>query len=290
MTIPAEQTAGYWWKRFFTPAGLLGLLLTPFEIYIVVVNSHLLATTLETLLNRPGLPLIPLLLYGWEREITDFDLVGALISIGQMIAASAMHLAWRERHTLQVIFGFALAALLSLITYEVGAAFYRGLVVDGSLANARLSGVFAFGLATLEAAAGIFVIDYFFLPWLLAVLWSIAIPVRAIAHRWARRQGVQARTLRPQRSNSPHPMARAMVYPLAALDRALMAPLRRVDRVVGRVLPDSKYRQGGSSHVESYTLTHPEALPLSDNGRSPTRMRGSERQSAQATDHLDNRA
>ncbi len=285
VSIPDCQTAAYWWKRLFTPQAILGLVLIPLEIYIVVVNSHLLATTLETLFDSSGQPLISLLLYGWEREITNFDLIGALISISQLIAASAMHIAWRELR-LRALSGLLLAALSSFIIFEVSMAFYRGFVIDGTLVNAGLSAVLAFGLATLEAAVGIFVIDYFFQSLLLAVVWSIAIPFRGIAHWWARRQRTHA-----LRSYNPYVVAPAVVYPLAALDQVLMEPLRQVDRFVARALPDNKPQLRGQNDVTRFPLDQPEEdRPLSDNGLRPDRMWPSGHQSVQVADRLDQRA
>jgi hypothetical protein len=284
-----EETAGHWWKRLFTPAGILGFLVTPLQVPILVINSSLLAVTLETILNRPGFPLLPLNLFGWERDITDLDLIGVLISLGQMIAASALHLAWHERQRFWLVFGLALTALPSLVAYEVGASVYRGWQVEGDPRNAGLSGLIALGIATLEGAVGILVIDLFLIPLLLAVLWSVAAPFRAIVRWWARRRAVQWYEVRPPRRDWPHPAVLAVVYPLAALDKALMAPLRRLDRAVGALLPGSMHRKGGDHHATPPVVTHPHNVPVSPNGRDPVGMPGDQRRHLQAADHLDDR-
>jgi hypothetical protein len=291
-TVPAEETAGHWWKRLFTPMGMFGLLVGPLQIPILVINSELLAATFETVLDRPGTVIMVINIFGWVREITNFDLYGLLISLGEMTAAAALHLAWHERQRLWLVFGLALTALLSLVAYEVGASIYRGWIVDGSLQNAGLSGLLALGVAITGATVGAPLVERFLIPLLLAVLWSLATPCRAIAHWWARRRAVRGTEVRPRRHNQPHPLVLAVVYPFAAIDKALMAPLRRFDRAVGSLLPDRTRResQGGHSHATPQIAQNLASVHLSGDGSDPTRMRGDQRQSTHDTDRLDSRA
>lgn len=215
-----EQTAGYWWKRFLSLWGMLGVLVVPLQGFIVLVNSALIAATLETILDRSGVPLIPVNIYGWEREVTDLDLIGALISTVQMIAASAAHLAWHARPRLWLVFTPAVTVLLSLVSYEVGASIGRGMYLGGGLWNALLSGALALGTAMAEVVVGIVLIDTCLLPLLLAVLWSLATPIRALARWWGRRRAFMGLRLRPRRQERQHPLRLALVYPLAAIDHA----------------------------------------------------------------------
>src|SRR5262245_42987442 len=127
-------------------------------------------------------------IWTWERDVTMYDLYGALISLSQLIAASALHTAAAGQHTF--LRGSAVVALLSLVGFEVGAAAVRGAVLEGSL-NASLSGVFALGVAAVEVVVGILVLDFFLIPFLLSVLWTVVVPV------WLMADWIQRRPARP---------------------------------------------------------------------------------------------
>jgi hypothetical protein len=119
-----------------------------------------------------------------------------------------------------------LVALLSLVSFEVGASFYRGLLLAGPW-NAGLSAALALGVATMECIVGVFLLDRFLIPLFLAVLWTITAPFHGLARWWARR--------RP-RPRHPFRLMLVPAYPLAAVDQALMSPLRQVDTFVTRKL------------------------------------------------------
>lgn len=270
--VPEEATAGYWWQRLFTLDGLFGLVAGLCEGPILIVNSYLIAATLETILDRPGNPIIPVILFGWEREITDFDLIGALISVAQMLAASALHLAWEARQRLWTVFGLALVALLSLVFFETGATVYRSFRIDVEPWNAVMSGAQALGIASVECIVGIFAIDRCLLPCSLAVLWSLATPIRAMGRWWRKRQGTRVLRVRPRRQRRSHPMLLALAYPLAALDHAVMAPLRRLDRAVSALLPGKWRRHKGEKHVEAYVPPPSADSHRARNGHEPDRV------------------
>ena len=82
------------------------------------------------LFDRFGNPMFPLMLYSWERTITDFDLIAGLISVSQMLAASALHLSWEARKRQWGICGLSLVALGSLVSFETGAAVDRAFKID----------------------------------------------------------------------------------------------------------------------------------------------------------------
>lgn len=233
----AAEMAWHWYKRLFTPAGMFGLLLGPLQVPILLINSELLAGTFETILDRPGTPIMVLALFGWVREITNFDLYGLLISLLQMTAAAAIHLAWDDRDRLRLVFVAGLIAALSLVSFEVGASSYRGWKMEGDVVNALLSGVWALGIATAESAVGALLVDRFLLPLLLAVLWSVAAPFRALAAWWSGRPRPPRLVVSRPPGRWSHSLVLAVVYPLAALDTAAMSPLRGLDRAVGRLLP-----------------------------------------------------
>jgi hypothetical protein len=251
----------------------------------LLINSNLIAITFETILDRPGLPLLPLNIYGWEREITDFDLMGALISVAQMITGSVLYHTWREEHQRWPVLALALIALPCLVGFEVGASVYRGWIVTGDVYNAGLSGLLASGIATSEVIMGIFVIDRFLAPVLLAIVWTVATPVHALAQWWARRRA--ARQARPP---SAHTTVLIALLPLVALDQAVMAPLRSLDRLVASLVPERFHRSpqaGGSQHATPLT---PADLAQSRNGDDPGRLRGDLHRPAQTPDPVDHRA
>jgi hypothetical protein len=178
------------------------------------------------ILDRIGQPLFWFTLWGWQREITEFDLYGVLVSLSQMVVASASDQVRLEGEKHLVLRLIALVALLSLVSFEVGASFYRGLMLAGPW-NASLSAALALGVATMECIVGVFLLDRFLIPLLLAMLWTITAPFHGLA-RWCGRR-------RPQPSR-PIPLMLVPTYPLAAVDRALMSPLRQVDNFVKRIL------------------------------------------------------
>jgi hypothetical protein len=277
-TVP-EETAGHWWKRLFTPGSMFGLLVGPLQIPILLINSYLLAATLETILDRPGTIIITGNFWGWERDITDLDLIGALISLAQMITASAIYLVQQERQRCWQLLTLALIALPSLMAYEVGASGWRGQLLEGGAWNGALSSLLALGIAATEAVVGIFLIDRFLIPLLLAGLWSLALPFRGIARWWERRQSQPRRVVQTWQPRRSHPAALAVVYPLAALDVALMAPLRRLDHAVTSLLPGRNHRhtQGVRDYAEPIHVIAAENGHLSRPGSDTARVRKSDR-------------
>src|SRR5712692_484119 len=79
--VSPPQRAAWWWQRFLSPRGMLGLILLLVEVVILVVNSYLIAVNFEVIFDHPGQPLFVLTVLGWEREVTVFDLYGVLISL-----------------------------------------------------------------------------------------------------------------------------------------------------------------------------------------------------------------
>jgi hypothetical protein len=180
--VPDEATAAYYWQRLLTPGGMFGLFAGAVcEVPLLAVNSDLVARTLETVFDRFGNPIFPLMLYGWERTITDFDLIAGLISISQMLAASSLHLSWEARKRQWGICGLSLVALGSLVSFETGAAVYRAFKIDPNLSNALLSAGAALGISSVECIVGVFAIDRFLLPLSLALLWTVGSPIRGLA-------------------------------------------------------------------------------------------------------------
>lgn len=254
-----EASAWYWTLRLLSMPGLFGLFAGPVQLPVLLINSHLLAATLETVLDTSGVPLLPLNIAGAEYVITNMDLIGLLISLGQMLAASGLHIGWHKR--LWFIFGLALLALPSLIVFEVWASFQRGLLLDGSFRNASLSALQSAGIATLSAAIGCYFLDHFLIPLALAVLWAMVAPWRALA-RWWDAQPVVRRSWVP-----------ALVAPLAALD-VVFQPLRSVDQTVGRLIARRQpLHEGDQHHATTSTRTNtphePQFTPVTPEPGAP---------------------
>lgn len=236
----AEATAWHWWKQLLTLQGMLGLFAGPVQVPILVINSSLIAATLETVLQTSGMPLIPVNIAGWEREITNLDLIGLLISLGQMLSASALHLSWHKR--LWFPWLLALVALPALGIFEVWASFERGWVLEATLHHAALNALQALGMAALAAVVGCFLIDCFLLPLVLAVFWSLAAPGRCLARWWGARPVVR------------RPLVPALVAPWALLD-AIFVPLRAIDRLVGRLIFGRRQGPAGEQKPTAPSIT-----------------------------------
>lgn len=242
--IPDEETAGFWWKRLLTLKGMAGFVFSPLQLPILIINSYIIALNLETVFARVPPPLFTLTIWQWEREVNIFDLYGLLCSLGQMITASLLDQVvkqerGKEARWFQTLLAWITAsALVSLVAFEVGSSIYRGSVLGGT-SNAALSGALAAGVAALEIVVGIFILDFFFLPLFLALLWFLATPMRSLARAWETvRRALRGRP----RSQKPRPnrLSLAMVYLLAAIEQGIMLPLRRLDELVLRFLLTKK--------------------------------------------------
>lgn len=239
-----KRRAVWWWQQLLTLEGVLGLLLLPVQPVILLINSYLIALTLEIILYNPGPPLLVLNIWGWERPVTIFDAIGVLVSLGQMVAASVYRFKF-DGSPWPIHFS-APIALLAFIVFEVSAAFLRGQRLEG-LENALLSAVLALGTAALEVRVGVLVIDHFLVPLLAAIGSSLSAPFWAVLGWWERhRPRRRRRYWVRQRGN---PILRGLAWPLAMIDRSLMEPLRRFDDGVATLI----FRKFNHSHPEGGT-------------------------------------
>ena len=243
--VSPPQRAAWWWQRFLSPRGMLGLLLSPFELVILLINSYLIAVNFEVIFRHPGPPLFVLTVWGWEREVTIFDLYGVLISLAEMISASAYHLEADDRHSL--VRQSALVALVSLVGFEVGTAVARGWLMGGP-ENAIFSGLFALGIAASAIAVGILVFDRCLVPLLLAMVWSISSPLWALVGWWERRKPRWRWAYEVKRNGNA--VLQTLAWPLVLVDRSVMAPLRRLDDGAARLIAHmtEQSRQEGGDH------------------------------------------
>lgn len=252
-----EETAAWWWRQVLSVKGIFGLLLCPLQVPILLVNSYIIALNLETIFQFAPPPLFWFRALGWEREVTIVDLYGLLCSLGQMISASIyqqMRLDEEKPNTrLRNRVGtMAATALISLMAFEVGSSLYRGRIQAG-LENAVLSGLLALGVAAVEVLVGIYLIDWFLVPLILAFL-PVAAPFRAVARCGeSLKQSFQDR-FRQRKSSRANPLILAVACPLAAIERAVMQPLRRLDALILRLMLTRKPRssQGHQDSVRTY--------------------------------------
>jgi hypothetical protein len=251
---PASQPKrmAWWGQQLVSHEGMLGCLLTPLEGVVLVVNSYVIAISLEVIFHHPGAPLFEINIVGWERIVTVFDLYGLLISLAQSIGASVCYQA--AEHKRSMVWICAMAALTSLVAFEVGTACYRGLLLGGSV-NACLSSLFAFGIAMIHVVVGIRVIHSFLVPLLLTFLWLPLAPF-CLVFEWAKRRRRKYRELR-----SGNRILRALAVPLAAFDTGVMKPLRLLDhlafRMLSRITPrmQPSHPEGGNTYAtEMYLL------------------------------------
>jgi hypothetical protein len=270
--LPDEETIRYWWNHVCSRRGILGLLATPVQPCVLVINSYLLAATLEVVFESAGTPLLPVTIGGWERELTLFDLIGGLLSGLQVYTASVVYRSGCARQWL-----FCVAAglpFLALLGFEVWASIVRGLLLEGGWRNAGLSGLLAFGIAGADAVLGLSFLDDFLVPLTLLVLRTVTAPVSALARRWESRPVVE------------RSWQAIFVAPAVALD-TMLTPLHGLDHAVGHLLARClRLHTQGDHHA---THTH-QQLPWDAhavNGHQSGRVH---HPAAQAPSRLDDRA
>lgn len=269
--VSPPQRAAWWWQRFLSPRGMLGVLLLLVELVILLANSYLIATNFEVIFGHPGPPLFVLTVWGWEREVSVFDLYGVLISLMQMISASAYHLESDDRRSL--VRRSALVALVSLMGFEIGTAVARGWHLGG-LENASFSGLLALGTAACEVAVGIVLLDRCLVPLLLALLWSISSPLWALVGWWERRKPRRLWAYEVKRKRNS--VLQTLAWPLVLVDRSVMAPLRRLDdgaaRLVARMTKQSRQEEGDNNAKDKRAAENRDAAISPVHG-GPDRMR-----------------
>jgi len=242
-----KETASYWWGKVSSAAGMFGLLMTPLLLPILAINSYIIALNLEVMFGQASEALFTMSFLGWEREITLLDLLALLCSLGQIIAASVSFKTRKAAESdrwLTNLGRVSMAALLVLLSFEVGSAFYRGFEMSGS-ENGLLSAGLALGVGVITAAVGIFVIDQFVIPLLLALCYTVAAPFRLAA--------AGGKKFNLSKTGSRIILFFAHIF--AAIDRSLMAPLRRLDAWVYALLFERKSRSARESRGAAKNLS-----------------------------------
>jgi hypothetical protein len=247
---PASQPkrATWWWHRLLSREAMVGLLLLSVELPILIVNSYLIAISMEVIFPNSPLLLGEIKLWGWwERSITVFDLYGVLISLAQMVTASVCHLTGDNKRSL--VWLSSMCGLLSLIAFEISLACRRGFLLEGEI-NAYLSSLLAMGIATTEVAAGILIIDYFLVSFLLTLFWTLTAPVWVMVD-WAKKR--KPRNRQPRRPRSGNAVLRALATPLVAVDQAIMEPLRSLDNEAAKLWSQAiaKFQKGENNHANT---------------------------------------
>jgi hypothetical protein len=234
---PPEQTAGYWWSRLLSREAVLGAILVPFQLLVLVVNSYVLALRLEVLLGRGGDPLFTLGVLGWDREITLFDIVGCLISVIQVVAAAAYA---NQKEKFSWPKSAALGAWSLMMAVEVVLSVYAGLSNGGAVTVAILNGGLAAGLALADSLFGLYIIEHFAIPLVLALAWTLALPIR-VPLKFVRAQA-SGYAIGPKQPGKSKRKTRVVSSIVGAVD-PVFQPLRDLDAFVYRLLRRLRIRK-----------------------------------------------
>jgi len=228
-------------------AACLGLLIAPVWLVIFLVNSYFLVQVLDVLSSGGSEILFTLDLWGWQREITDYDLVASLLCLCQFIAGASLYFSRQEQRD-----GFVMlissVSLSGLLIFEVLGQVLRAWTLAGDTADLDVSvvqflpvlgGVLALGTAAAEVLCGIYVIDHFIAPCLAIIARLLFFPFRYIDERLRHFFLCQPATPRPGSFAQAHgrPVGgriKGLALSIArALDEAIFEPLRKLDVLIG---------------------------------------------------------
>ncbi|MGH8548209.1 MAG: vWA domain-containing protein [Methylococcales bacterium] len=220
-------SSGFDWLRC-----ALGLLCLFLQIPLIIANSYIVSLGLDVVFDRSGDILFNLDLGGWDREITDFDLIGALICLAQFTCGAALYHAIQKEKRDYFIIVFTAFGLSSLIGFEVYVSFLRGLwieTVNGSVDPnyiAFANGLGALGCATTEVVCGVFAVEYFVGSLLATLIYAVTAPFRFIAD-WLSMWSFGLVSKKPSRDQS------SLLTVLGqSIDAGIMSPLRAIDEAV----------------------------------------------------------
>jgi hypothetical protein len=164
--------------------------------------------------------------------------VGCLISVIQIILAAAFVHSAGKTGRLKWTSLLALCALVSTITLEVTLSVQSGMADGGPGSVGLLNGLLALSIAMTDVVCGIFLIEHLAIPFVMAVAWSIASPVRAVA-RSIRRRAARPRPARPSRpavarTQTKRGDGRGLIVALDSILRAVT--LRNLEAAISRRL------------------------------------------------------
>jgi hypothetical protein len=180
---PSEENLRVKWNRAIRPIAVLGVLVAPLLAVVLAVNIYLLRLTLEQVFDQVGEPLLTITLLSRSYAATVFDAWGALISLGQVIAASVSAYGFlseprpgsKRPEVPRWVRVLATSSVLVLAASEISTSAYRSFLVNNqNFAAGVLGAGMALGVVLLEALAGLVVLEALLLPLLHAILATIS--------------------------------------------------------------------------------------------------------------------
>ncbi len=230
-TNPDETSPGYWFRKLFSPPLILGLMALAAQPVILWVNCYLLSMTLSIIYDTTPEAIAHVKFGSLERDLGLFDAVALMVSVGQMLLASAaLHKRVSGSNGTGSLTGLAVTGWLTLATYEVGSSAYRSWVTGEGSHGAVLAGLIAFGVVILEAVCGSLAFEFLVAPLVLGLFWAVVAVFRTLCRpfAWAGRRVAAKFAAAPVAT-------RRSVRPRASLLNAaddILQPLRDVDRIV----------------------------------------------------------
>ena len=218
--VPEGYRPGTHLQRLVSPQGFLGIIFVPLLVFALLGNAYVTADAFAVALDRVPEPLFRV----GELEITNFYLLGLLLSVALLILSGVLAETHRSQWVLLVL---ALLGIGSIFTIEYWAAWERGTQLAAAAGiDATSTCVINLGIAVgtsiLETLAGFYTIHLMLLPAALAV----ACAVGALC-RWA----ALGLRLLVFHLSAPRSGMGVLTRIGAALD-AMFEPLRALDRAI----------------------------------------------------------
>lgn len=217
---------------------VFGLVFLPLFPVLIYFNSYILSYSLEILFDRTGDLLFVLNLGDWSREITDWDMYAALISLSQSIGGAGFYNALGKEDRNWPLLLLTGIGTLALLVFEVGLAINRGIVLAGMGDGGEqfwLNGLGALGTPLIEIAVGVYVLD--FLIGHTLTVWRNGLG--KLFRRPAAKppaQGVKPRLRAAGRrmGRVSSGLGTGLLWLAYALDVGIFSPFRAIDRFVAR--------------------------------------------------------
>lgn len=176
-----------WFRQLFSPKGVIGFLFGLLLLPTLAANSYWLAIKLEKICRASTMHIFTLTLTGKNWNITAGEALSLLIGLDIAATAAAFRCAklnLQEDSSLMTC--AALSSLIALAVFEVAISFHGSMAGEENLVNASLSALLAFGMVTLSGVFGVFTIESFLIPLLLANIWILLFPFKVAIIRLQR--------------------------------------------------------------------------------------------------------